>query len=622
MNEYYIQCLAKQTFPNSKPVEVPLSEEARILLSAHGDFPVITILDVRNRYLSPARLWRQFDLDNTVSAILSPLSPLEIKFNNAEIAQTQAQGKLSRFDWDFGKLILYPRSEPRKMILTLRNIGGVGATFKFVSPSDNELEMEAWADPGDPTPEEAFEKHILEQKIFVISPKEATLECNETYDVELYYNPVEIGQHYLNILFQIVHGKPIVLTLRGETLPPKKGFLELRKDVFEFDPLPIGSRVGITQPIEIRNLADAKVTYSVDLSLLDNYTKENYNFPIFEVQNPEGVVESGDLTYLYCNFKPLETKDYSFTLSIIIKDRNSVIQTLNLTLKGSGYHPMYQTPSKLPTIFDNLPPSRQSFSTKSCNAGFTTEEIDFGVVKNGKPTHRLVVIYNRDQHADFKFSFKSTQLVCGDDLLINPIQGSIAPGSFLPIKLTLNAMSIPTSYEGELECYIEWDITNKPSKTLSSKKSFDMKSESSSLESIFLRIKKRADLEYSQHCMEISNTEPELIKNILKETIQTILSEESFYKIIDEFDSQPSPIMNQLDNDFPPFISNLYGTGDVPDIEEKPPGYSKDRLFLMEEFLDIGGGILENTVFNVICESIYGESDLCGGSKTYYLKNS
>ena len=31
--------------------------------------------------------------------------------------------------------------------------------------------MEAWADPGEPTEDEAFEKAILERKIFEISPK-------------------------------------------------------------------------------------------------------------------------------------------------------------------------------------------------------------------------------------------------------------------------------------------------------------------------------------------------------------------------------------------------------------------------------------------------------------------
>jgi hypothetical protein len=28
--------------------------------------------------------------------------------------------------------------------------------------------MERWADPGEPTPEKAFEKHILDNKIFTL----------------------------------------------------------------------------------------------------------------------------------------------------------------------------------------------------------------------------------------------------------------------------------------------------------------------------------------------------------------------------------------------------------------------------------------------------------------------
>lgn len=66
---------------------------------------MITISDLRCKSISPARLWKQFDLTNTINCILSPLTSLEIKFNNAEIAQTQAQDKLNRFEWDFGKMI-------------------------------------------------------------------------------------------------------------------------------------------------------------------------------------------------------------------------------------------------------------------------------------------------------------------------------------------------------------------------------------------------------------------------------------------------------------------------------------------------------------------------------------
>jgi len=121
--DYYIQCMAKQNFPNSAIRETPLNEDSRIELSAHGDFPVITILDLRNKYTSPSILWKQFNLKNTIKTILSPLTNVEIKYNNAELTQNQAQEKLSHFEWDFGKLNYSRSTEPKKMRLTLQNIG-------------------------------------------------------------------------------------------------------------------------------------------------------------------------------------------------------------------------------------------------------------------------------------------------------------------------------------------------------------------------------------------------------------------------------------------------------------------------------------------------------------------
>jgi len=39
--------------------------------------------------------------------------------------------------------------------------------------------MEPWADPGEPTPEKAFEKHILDNKIFKVHPRFGKLEPGE-----------------------------------------------------------------------------------------------------------------------------------------------------------------------------------------------------------------------------------------------------------------------------------------------------------------------------------------------------------------------------------------------------------------------------------------------------------
>ena len=83
------------------------------------------------------------------------------------------------FSWDFGKVPIKHGSKPRKITLTLKNIGGVSSEWCFKMPNDSEIEMETWADPGEPSTEQAFEKDILEKKIFTIEPRKGTLAPGE-----------------------------------------------------------------------------------------------------------------------------------------------------------------------------------------------------------------------------------------------------------------------------------------------------------------------------------------------------------------------------------------------------------------------------------------------------------
>jgi len=78
---------------------------------------------------------------------------------------------LTSFDWDFGKIPIKYGSKPRKITLTIKNIGGVQANWLFKLPNDSQIEMEPWADPGEPTEEKAFEQHILDNKIFTVHPR-------------------------------------------------------------------------------------------------------------------------------------------------------------------------------------------------------------------------------------------------------------------------------------------------------------------------------------------------------------------------------------------------------------------------------------------------------------------
>lgn len=79
------------------------------------------------------------------------------------------------FKWDFGKIPIKYGEKPWKITLTVKNVGGVKADWIFKLPNDNAIDLEPWADPGEPTPDQAIEKHILDSQIFFIEPKRGSL---------------------------------------------------------------------------------------------------------------------------------------------------------------------------------------------------------------------------------------------------------------------------------------------------------------------------------------------------------------------------------------------------------------------------------------------------------------
>lgn len=132
--------------------------------------------------------------------LLQPLNEFEKIFNNSENSNQSMDELISNltvFNWDFGKIPIKYGPKPRKITLTLKNIGGVDAEWQFKLPNDNEIEMEAWADPGEPTPEKAFEKHILDNKIFTVHPRQGRLAPGDQMELNVFYYPKEVKAHHL-----------------------------------------------------------------------------------------------------------------------------------------------------------------------------------------------------------------------------------------------------------------------------------------------------------------------------------------------------------------------------------------------------------------------------------------
>jgi hypothetical protein len=95
---------------------------------------------------------------------LTPLSQSEFTYNNSDKSNQSTEelsANLNRFHWDFGKIPTKRGKDPRKITVTLKNIGGVQAAWRFKMPNDSEIEMEPWVDAGTPSPEQAFEQQVL-----------------------------------------------------------------------------------------------------------------------------------------------------------------------------------------------------------------------------------------------------------------------------------------------------------------------------------------------------------------------------------------------------------------------------------------------------------------------------
>ena len=192
-------------------------EKDEIMIRCKGDYPLLRLTDVRNDQVSIANLWERFMLTKMNKELLLPLNQSEVAYNNSD--DTDKSGNLdenlSKFSWDFGKLPIKNGSKPRKITLTLKNIGGVQADWCFKMPNDSEIQTEAWADPGEPSEEQAFEKDILEKKIFKIEPKRGSLAPGEQMDLSVMYYPKEVKKHYLNTILQIANGKPLAIKFEG-----------------------------------------------------------------------------------------------------------------------------------------------------------------------------------------------------------------------------------------------------------------------------------------------------------------------------------------------------------------------------------------------------------------------
>ncbi|CAK79907.1 unnamed protein product, partial (macronuclear) [Paramecium tetraurelia] len=615
------------------PLKKIVSQKCKLEIKAKGSYPLLKIADVRNDSISVATLWENFQINQINTELGKDLNEDEQKFLKIEQLTfdqaQQLQKRLRSYDWNFGYLPSKPQVKSRKIVITIQNIGGTDLEWQFKLPSDHQIELEPWADPGEPTEEDTFEKAILEKNIFQIRPKGGVIAPKCFKDIELIYTPCNLDEqlkskgisnesHFLRVVLQILNGKPLVFKFeRNNTCSiRRKTHLSCLKLQLDYCNL-------LKYPIEIQNVGSSKVSYKtlvqemdIDGEIIDS------QFNVFDIQNPQGSLLPNEKQYLYCLFKPLEQKTYYFELLVEVSDMVKVIQPVKLAIQGRGY--ANQPKNQIQKSAIEIPRQRSHQSPIGSKVFFSLEEIDFGELLPLKSAHRMIILYNQSADRKFTFDFGVSQftlsnnrpgLCCGDEFLIEPIQGELEPQSFIELKLTLTAASTPSVYEGECECTISWE--NKNQQVNTSQISQNSQAITVDKETLFLRIKKKSSLN-----VELVNSfkqPPPPIHNAMAHPFQQLLGQ-----IITEFltDSHTDQILRALDQQ----PITLYQPEQQPkegeDVQVEDLTIPRDykdykTMFLEDEFIELTDLIMENTFFNIIQETTRRECDLLRISKTF-----
>jgi len=137
-----LECIATEKNPKAigRPSKI-YSEKCSLSINAEGSYPKLKLVDVRNDSISVSTLWENFSVNHINNQLLENLTEDERKYNTVEhltFEEAQRlQKKLTCFAWNFGYLSNKQPIKPRKVVITIQNIGGTDLKWKFQFPSDD-----------------------------------------------------------------------------------------------------------------------------------------------------------------------------------------------------------------------------------------------------------------------------------------------------------------------------------------------------------------------------------------------------------------------------------------------------------------------------------------------------
>ena len=208
----------------------------------------------------------------------------------------------SSYGWDVFDLTFTPSpvdSRMQEICMLLSNTGKLPVNFTIKFPNDSDIEVEPWADPGEPTPEELMRTNILDSQLFDVQPRRGSLAAGESLTLRVSYKYTMLeydGVHVIPVELNLENGKSVILRLVGKTLARDEATLFLGgRSTLQLVDVPIGVTEPCLQSFEVQNTSAVDVDVRLDTSQLESLVQENYGFPVLQCTS-EG--ETGSLSPL------------------------------------------------------------------------------------------------------------------------------------------------------------------------------------------------------------------------------------------------------------------------------------------------------------------------------------
>ena len=141
------------------------------VVKGSASFPTIIVRDIRvegaKLGCTTSSMWAHFSLSALNKTLLTPLTSKEVKFNQESSPDLQL---LPRYPCKF---VPEPLGNPPQVVLIqIENPGLLPASFSVHLPNERDIELEPWADEGEPSPEVVMVNKIIDElKCFDISPR-------------------------------------------------------------------------------------------------------------------------------------------------------------------------------------------------------------------------------------------------------------------------------------------------------------------------------------------------------------------------------------------------------------------------------------------------------------------